>query len=124
MMSPPITFMTTADKSDVFEAVVQILILKILHERGTAEGQSIVKELRRRTDRLISIEESSGYIALSKLASSGWIRHEGYTATSRSGRYVLSKSASKHLPREMKEWQSFVDHWPQISCILNDVVRM
>jgi DNA-binding PadR family transcriptional regulator len=116
--------MITAGKSDVFEAVIQILVLKILHEHGTANGPRIVKELLRKTDGLMVIEEASGYIALAKLASSGWIRSEECATSSRSGKYVLSSSASRCLTREMETWQGFVDQWPQIRRILNDVVRM
>lgn len=114
--------MTTAGKSDVFEAVVQILILTILHECGSADGSSIVKEMLRKTDSLIFVEEASGYIALLKLEASGWIKNRSYTATPRTGVYVLTKSARTYLPQEIKEWKEFVDHWPQISCMLNDAV--
>lgn len=113
---------TTSGKSDVFEAVAQILILTILHECGTADGPSIVKEMLRKADSLIYVEESSGYIALLKLEASGWIKNKKYTATPRTGVYVLTKSASTHLPQEIKEWQEFVDHWSQISYMLNEAI--
>jgi len=116
--------MTTAGKSDVLEAVVQILILKVLHEGGTVEGQSIARELWRRVNGLIVIEEASVYIALSKLELSGWVKNQRSAALARSGEYVLSKSARKFLPQEIKEWQDFVEQWPQISLILDDVLKM
>ena len=114
---------TTSGKSDVFEAVVQILILMILNDCGTTDGPSIVEEMRRKMNGLIYIEEASGYIALLKLEASGWIKNKTSTATPRTGVYALTKSASTYLPQEIKEWQYFVDHWPQISCILNDAVK-
>jgi DNA-binding PadR family transcriptional regulator len=114
--------MITAGKSDVFEAVVQILILTILHKCEAADAPSIVKEMLRKTDSLIYVEEASGYIALSKLETSGWIKNKRYTDTPRTGVYVLTKSARTHLSQEVKEWQNFVDHWPQINRMLNDAV--
>ena len=113
---------TTSGKSDVFEAVAQILILMILHECGAADGPSIVKKMLRKADSLIYIEEASGYIALLKLEASGWIKNNRYTATPRTGVYVLTKSARTHLPQEIKEWQEFVDHWSQIGCMLNEAI--
>ncbi|HEY5255885.1 MAG TPA: PadR family transcriptional regulator [Acidobacteriaceae bacterium] len=116
--------MTTAGKSDVLEAVVQIIILKVLHDGGTMEGQSIARELWRKANGLIVIKEASVYIALSKLELSGWVKNQRSAALPRSGKYVLSGSARKFLPREMKEWQDFVEQWPQISLILDDVTTM
>ena len=115
---------TTAGKSDVLEAVLQIFILKVLYEGGTIEGQSIVRELWRRVNGLIVIEEDSVYIALSKLELSGWVKNQRSAALARSGEYVLSRSARKFLPQEMKVWQDFVEQWPQISLLLEDVLRM
>jgi DNA-binding PadR family transcriptional regulator len=118
------TTRTTSGKSDVFEAVVQVLILIFLHECGTADGPSIVEEMQRKTAGLIYVEEASGYIALLKLEASGWIKNKRSTATPRTGVYVLTKSASTHLHQEMKEWRDFVDHWPQINYILNGALRI
>lgn len=113
--------MTTTGKSDVFEAVAQVVVLKILYERGIDRGDSLVKELRRRPRGLEPFQEASGYLAISKLESSGWIQRS-MQIDPRSCSYQLSKTASRFLARELNDWRAFVEQWPRIQSVLKAIV--
>lgn len=109
--------MNTAGKSDIFEAVIQILVLKSLHERGSANSERLAKDLQRKTDGIPRIEEDSVYIALRKLETSGWVRKQS-AGRRGSGKWELTLSATKCLPLEIKQWKIFTEDWPPILRLL------
>jgi DNA-binding PadR family transcriptional regulator len=116
--------MNTAGKSDVFEAVIQILILSALQEHGASKSEWLVRDLQRRISGVDCVEEHSLYIALTKLEVSGWVRRgiSGPTAR-RSEKWELTRSASTCLPRELKQWKIFIDNWPLIAGLLQAAVQ-
>ncbi|MGC1783156.1 MAG: hypothetical protein WA708_11605 [Acidobacteriaceae bacterium] len=109
--------MNTAGKSDIFEAVIQILILKSLDERGSANSQLLFEDLQRKTHGIPRIEKDSVYIALRKLETSGWVRKKSAAARD-SGKWQLTLSATKCLPLEIKQWKIFTEAWPPILRLL------
>ncbi len=106
--------MNTAGKSDIFEAVIQILVLKSLHESGSAKSARLIKDLQRKTHGVPGIAEDSVYIALRKLENSGWIRKTSPTAAPASVQWELTLSATKGLPLEIRRWKAFMEEWPPI----------
>ena len=114
--------MNTPGKSDVIEAVVEILVLAALQARGAANSTCLVKSLQQ-TGGLPSIEEHSIRIAIRKLEASGWIRKKGSTSTPRqSEKWELTTSAKKCFPIEIRKWKSFMNDWPLISNLLRDLL--
>ena len=117
--------MNTAGKSDIFEAVVQILVLRALQERGTAKSEWLVKKLQHQAHGVSHIEEHSVHIALRKLETSGWIKRERSAPTAQqSGKWELTASASKCLPLEIKQWKSFIDDWPLIVSLVQAAIEI
>ena len=114
--------MNTPGKSDVVEAVVEILVLAAIQDRGTANSAWIVKTLQQQTDGLSSIEEHSIRIALRKLETSGWIRKTA-TPARRSERWELTTSANKCFPIEIRKWRGFITNWPLIANLLRDALE-
>jgi DNA-binding PadR family transcriptional regulator len=116
--------MTTAGKSDVFEAVLQILILHALEQHGASQPESLFKNLQRRISTVDCVEEHSLYIALSKLEVSGWVRRRTWGPSSRrSDKWELTRSARVRLPEELKQWKTFIDNWPLIAGLLQTAVQ-
>jgi DNA-binding HxlR family transcriptional regulator len=115
--------MNTPGKSDVVEAVVEILVLAALQDRGAANSTWLVRSLQQQTGGLSSIEEHSIRIALRKLEASGWIRKKGTASTARqSEKWELTTSANKCFPIEIRKWKSFMNDWPTIANLLRDVL--
>jgi len=116
--------MNTAGKSDIFEAVLQILILSALEEHGACKSELLVRDLQRRISGVDCVEEHSLYIALTKLEASGWVRRERSRPTaSSSEKWELTRSASACLPRELQQWKVFMDNWPLIADLLQTAVQ-
>lgn len=110
--------MTTAGKSDIFEAVVQILVLKSLHERGSAKSERLVKDLQQKAQGIAGMKEDSVYIALRKLENSGWIRKSTASVPRSSVKWELTQAANKSLPLEFRRWKAFMEDWPPILTLL------
>lgn len=115
--------MTAIGKSDIFEAITQIVVLRILYERDETESRSLVRELRRRTKGLNTIQNASGHLALYKLESSGWIQRTTPSGAN-SEIYRLSNTAKRYLAKEFEDWRTFVDQWPRIEHILQKVLGL
>ena len=116
--------MNTAGKSDVFEAVIQILILSALEEHGASKSERLVRDVQRRIDGVDCVEEHSLYIALTKLEVSGWVRRRTWgPATQRSEKWELTRSAKVCLPQELKQWKAFIDNWARIEGLLQTAVQ-
>jgi DNA-binding MarR family transcriptional regulator len=116
--------MNTAGKSDVFEAVIQILILRALEEHGASKSECVVMDLRRRISGVYCVEEHSLCIALTKLEASGWVRRRTWgPAGRRSEKWELTRSARVRLPQELNQWKTFIDNWPLIAGLLQTAVQ-
>ena len=116
--------MNTAGKSDVFEAVIQILILSALEEHGASKSERLVRNVQSRINGVDCVEEHSLYIALTKLEASGWVRRRTWGPTTQ--RYVkweLTRSAKVRLPHELKKWKTFIDNWAHIEDLLQTAVQ-
>jgi hypothetical protein len=116
--------MNTAGKSDVFEAVIQILILQALEEHGASKSEYVVKDLQHRISGVDCVEEQSLCIALTKLEASGWVRRRIWGPTGRRcEKWELTQSARVRLPQELKKWKTFIDNWPLIAGLLHTAVQ-
>lgn len=116
--------MNTAGKSDIFEAILQLLILSALQEHGPVKAAWLTRNLHRRISGVACIEERSLHIALTKLEISGWIKRGISASTARhSEKWELTKSASECLPRELKQWKIFIDNWPLIAGVIQAAVQ-
>lgn len=110
--------MNTTGKSDIFEATIQMLILKSLHERGSDTSSRLVQDVRRKARGISGIDQNSVYLALRKLEASGWIRKHVDTRVPNSGTWNLTVSATRCLPIEMRQWKVFVEGAPRIFSLL------
>jgi DNA-binding PadR family transcriptional regulator len=117
-------YMNAAGKSDVFEAVLQLLILSALREHGASQPESLIRNLRLRISGVDFVEEHSLYIALSNLESSGWVRRRTWGPIKRRAeKWELTPSARVRLPQELKQWNAFIDKWPLIARLLQTAVQ-
>ena len=116
--------MNIAGKSDVFEAVIQILILSALEEHGASRPESLVEDLQRRISGVDGVEEHSLCIALTKLEASGWVRRRTWGPTTRRlEKWELTQSAKVRLPQELQQWRTFIDNWAHIEGLLQTAVQ-
>jgi DNA-binding MarR family transcriptional regulator len=115
--------MTTVGKSDLLEAVVQVLVLTTLREGGPKTIRTLTKQLLGRTAALTFICGASVSIATAKLEMSGWIRRERAASRNRVGRYVLTDAASRMLALEVRDRITFGAQWPEIDKALRAALQ-
>ncbi|MGA8905985.1 MAG: hypothetical protein WB524_00065 [Acidobacteriaceae bacterium] len=115
--------MTTVGKSDLFEAVVQLLVLITLRDGGPRTIRTLTKQLLSKTAALTFIGAPSVSMAAAKLEMSGWIRKERAVPRNDVGRYVLTDTASRMLVLEVRDWINFGAQWPEIDKTLRNTLK-
>jgi DNA-binding MarR family transcriptional regulator len=115
--------MTTVGKSDLLEAVVQLLVLITLRDGGPRTIRTLTKQLLSKTAALTFIGAPSVSMAAAKLEMSGWIRKERAVPQNDVGRYVLTDTASKMLVHEVRDWINFGAQWPEIDKTLRNTLK-
>jgi transcriptional regulator len=94
---------------DLLPGTLDLLILKIL-QRGEMHGYGIAQELRRASDDVLQVGESSLYPALQRLMLQGWVKGEwGLSDNNRRARfYTLTASGKKRLAQERDDFDRII----------------
>ncbi len=94
---------------DLLPGTLDLLILKIL-QRGEMHGYGIAQELRRSSDEVLQVGESSLYPALQRLMLQGWVKGEwGVSDNNRRARfYTLTAAGRKRLAQEREEFDRII----------------
>lgn len=92
--------------SDGLRGYNDALILSVLAE-GDSYGYEISKEIRRRTDDVYLIKETTLYSAFTRLEKKGYLHSYPGEVTHGKKRtyYQLTKAGSAHLAEKWQEWQ-------------------
>jgi len=115
--------MTTVGKSDLLEAFVQLLVLTMLRESGPQKVRALTKQVLDRTSAIPFISKASVSMAIAKLEISGWIRKEISASPKDEGPFVLTDTASRVLPLEIRDWIAFGAHRSDIHRILRVALK-
>jgi PadR family transcriptional regulator len=94
---------------DLLPGTLDLLILKIL-QRGEMHGYGIAQELRRSSDEVLQVGESSLYPALQRLMLQGLVKGEwGVSDNNRRARfYTLTAAGKKRLAQEREEFDRII----------------
>ena len=94
---------------DLLPGTLDLLILKIL-QRGETHGYGIALELRRNSDEVLQVGESSLYPALQRLMLQGLVKGEwGVSDNNRRARfYTLTAAGRKRLAAEREEFDRII----------------
>jgi PadR family transcriptional regulator len=101
--------MGTSQPPDLLPGTLDLLILKIL-QRGEMHGYGIAQELRRSSDDVLQVGESSLYPALQRLMLQGLVKGEwGVSDNNRRARfYTLTAAGKKRLAQEREEFDRII----------------
>jgi len=101
--------MSAADKLDVLQGTLDLLILRTL-QWGPQHGHGIGQVIRSRSDDVLQVEHGSLYPALHRLHREGWIESEWGTTPNnqRAKFYRLTPEGKQQLAREETKWKLFV----------------
>jgi transcriptional regulator len=95
-----------AEKTDVLQGTLDLMVLKTLESMGTQHGYGIAQRLLQVSDSLLQLNQGTLYPALLRLEQRGWISSKwGTSDNNRRARfYSLTRAGRKQLQREADDW--------------------
>ena len=100
-----------ADKLDVQQGTLALMILRTLEVLGALHGYGIARRIEETSKHRLTLNYGTLYPALVKLEQEGFIK--GEWAPSENNRrakfYALTAAGRKQLARETREWQQTAD---------------
>jgi transcriptional regulator len=97
----------TADKKDVWQGTLALMVLKTLETLGPLHGYGIARRIEQTSGDLLAVNYGTLYPALLKLEQEGYISSEwGVSDNNRRAKYYkLTRAGRKQLEREARDWQ-------------------
>lgn len=109
----------TAEKSEVLQGTLDLMILKTLHALGPMHGFGIARRIEQLSEDVLSLNEGTVYTSLLRLQQKDWIVSEwGISDNNRRARfYSITKRGRKQLAVETENWE-------RISGVISRVLAM
>jgi len=108
-----------ADKSDILQGTLDLMVLKTLEAMGPLHGYGIARRIEQVSEDALQINQGTIYASLVRLIQRGWIT--GAWGTSDNNRkakfYSVTKSGRKQLTTEARNWE-------RISSVIGRVLRL
>ena len=108
-----------ADKSDILQGTLDLMVLKTLDAMGPLHGYGIARRIEQISEDLLQLNQGTIYAALLRLLHKGWIKAEwGTSENNRKARfYSITNSGRKQL-------QSETESWEQLSALMGRFLKM
>jgi len=96
-----------ADKKDVWQGTLALMVLKTLQSMGPLHGYGIARRIEQTSGDLLSVNYGTLYPALLKLEQEGYISSAwGLSDNNRKAKfYKLTRAGRKQLGNEAREWE-------------------
>jgi transcriptional regulator len=96
-----------ANKQDVWQGTLALMILKTLETMGPQHGYGIARRIEQISGNLLLVNYGTLYPALLKLEQEGYVTSEwGVSDNNRRAKfYKLTRAGKKQLEREAREWE-------------------
>jgi transcriptional regulator len=96
-----------ADKSEVLQGTLDLMILKTLHALGPLHGFGIARRIEQLSEDVFTLNEGTVYTSLLRLQQKSWIASEwGISENNRRARfYSITKRGLKQLVVETENWE-------------------
>ena len=109
----------TADRSEILQGTLDLMVLKTLDAMGPLHGYGIARRIEQISQEALQINQGTIYASLVRLLHKGWI--SGAWGTSENNRkakfYSITKSGRKQLHTETQQWE-------RISGVIGRVLRI
>src|SRR5580658_8996630 len=97
----------SADKSDILQGTLDLMVLKTLNAMGPLHGYGIARRIEQISEEALQINQGTIYASLVRLTHRGWI--SGAWGTSDNNRkakfYSITKAGCKQLNTEARNWE-------------------
>ena len=96
-----------AEKKDVWQGTLALMVLQTLHTLGPLHGYGIARRIEQTSGDLLAVNYGTLYPALLKLEQEGYISSEwGVSDNNRKAKYYkMTRAGKKQLEREAREWE-------------------
>jgi PadR family transcriptional regulator PadR len=96
-----------ADKTDVLQGTLVLLVLRTLEVLGPLHGYGIARRIEQISKDLLQLNQGTLYPALLRMEQEGWITGKwGASEKNRRAKfYSISAGGRRQLARETEEWQ-------------------
>jgi transcriptional regulator len=96
-----------ADKADVWQGTLALMVLKTLETMGPLHGYGIARRIEQTSGDLLAVNYGTLYPALLKLEQEGYVTSEwGVSDNNRKAKfYRLTRAGRKHVERETRDWE-------------------
>ncbi len=97
-----------ADKSEVLQGTLDLMILKTLHALGPQHGFGIARRIEQISEQVLKLNEGTVYTSLLRLLQRGWIDSGwGVSENNRKAKfYSITKRGLKQLAVETANWET------------------
>jgi PadR family transcriptional regulator len=98
---------TEAQKSEVLQGTLDLMVLKVLDALGPQHGYGIARRIEQVSDQVLQLNEGTVYTSLLRLQQRKWIASEwGTSENNRKAKYYsITKSGRKQLALETENWE-------------------
>ncbi|HXI40100.1 MAG TPA: PadR family transcriptional regulator [Bryobacteraceae bacterium] len=96
-----------ANKTDVWQGTLALMVLKTLQTMGPLHGYGIARRIEQTSGDQLSVNYGTLYPALLKLEQEGYISSEwGVSDNNRKAKYYrLTRAGQKQVAKEAREWE-------------------
>lgn len=96
-----------AEKSEVLQGTLDLMILKTLHALGPQHGFGIARRIEQVSEDVLKLNEGTVYTSLLRLQQQGWIAARwGFSENNRKARYYsITRGGLKQLAIETENWE-------------------
>jgi len=97
----------SAEKSEVLQGTLDLMILKTLHALGPQHGFGIARRIEQVSEDVLTLNEGTVYTSLLRLQQQGWIAAKwGTSENNRRARfYSITRAGLKQLAVETENWE-------------------
>jgi PadR family transcriptional regulator, regulatory protein PadR len=109
----------SAEKSEVLQGTLDLMILKTLHALGPQHGFGIARRIEQVSEQVLKLNEGTVYTSLLRLQQQRWIDSDwGLSENNRKAKfYSITKLGLKQLAIETENWE-------RISGVIGRVLRL
>ena len=109
----------SADKSEVLQGTLDLMVLKTLESMGPLHGYGIARRIEQVSEDVLTLNEGTVYTSLLRLQQQRWIESEwGTSENNRRARfYSITRQGRKQLAVETENWE-------RISGVIGRVLRL
>ena len=98
---------TDAQKSEVLQGTLDLMVLKVLDALGPQHGYGIARRIEQVSQHVLQLNEGTVYTSFVRLQQRKWISAEwGASENNRKAKYYsITKSGRKQLALETENWE-------------------